>query len=73
MPIRPFLSGQPFDPELIATMSAALENACAALGLSMVDDAATRLVAQKIIQLTQGGMRDAAALCEATLKEFKRD
>ena len=73
MPIRPFLAGQPFDPELIATMSAALESVCKALGLNIVDDPATRLVAQKIIELTQRGVRDAEMLTAATLREFKAD
>jgi hypothetical protein len=47
MPVRPFLAGRPFDPE----MSAALEAACHALSLRMIDDAATRVVAEKIIEL----------------------
>jgi hypothetical protein len=73
MPIRPFLAGQPFDPETITIMSAALESVCKALGLSIVDDPATRLVAQKIIELTQRGVRDAATLSAATLREFQAD
>ena len=73
MPIRPFLAGQPFDPEVIAVMSTALESVCKALGLNIVDDPATRLVAQKIIELAQRGVRDAPALSEMTLKEFKHD
>jgi hypothetical protein len=73
MPIRPFLAGQPFDPEIIATMSTALESVCKALGLNVVDDPATRLVAQKIIELTQRGVRDAETLSAATLREFKGD
>jgi len=28
MPIRPFLAGQAFDPEIITKMSAAFENVC---------------------------------------------
>jgi hypothetical protein len=71
MPIRPFLTGQPFDPEVIAVMSAALESVCKALGLNIVDDPATRLVAQKIIELAQRGMRDATILSAAALSEFK--
>ncbi|MFZ3352201.1 MAG: hypothetical protein WA268_15170 [Xanthobacteraceae bacterium] len=73
MPIRPFLAGQPFDPEVIAVMSAALESVCKALGLHIVDDPATRLVAQKIIELAQRGMRDAPILSAAVLSEFKGD
>jgi hypothetical protein len=71
MPIRPFLAHQPFEPEIIATMSAALESVCEALSLKVIDDAATRLVAEKIIQLAQRGVRDAATLTAMTLKEFK--
>ena len=62
MPIRPFLSGQPFDPEAIERMSQALQSVCETLSLKMVDDAATRLVAQKIIELAQRGVRDVATL-----------
>lgn len=73
MPIRPFLAGQPFDPEIIAAMSAALESVCKALGLNVVDDPATRHVAQKIIELAQRGVRDTAMLSAAALREFKSD
>jgi hypothetical protein len=73
MPIRPFLAGEPFDPEIITTMSVALESVCEALHLKLVDDPATRLVAQKIIELVQRGVRDAATLTASTLKEIKSD
>ena len=73
MPIRPFLASEPFDPEIIAMMSAALESVCKALGLNIVDDPATQLVAQKIIELTQRGMRDATVLSATTLRELKSD
>ena len=71
MTIRPFLSGQPFDPETITKMSEALQSVCDTLSLKAVDGAATRLVARKIIELTQRGVRDAATLRAMTLKEFK--
>jgi hypothetical protein len=71
VPIRPFLANQAFEPEIIATMSAALESVCESLRLKVIDDAATRLVAEKIIQLAQRGVRDAATLTTMTLKEFK--
>jgi hypothetical protein len=51
MPIRPFLAGKAFDQDAISEMSLALEKDCDALRLNMVDDAATRVVAQKIIEL----------------------
>jgi hypothetical protein len=72
MTIRPFLAGQAFDPEIIAKMSAVLQSTCAALNLKMVDDAATRLVAEKIITLVQRGVRDEATLHAMTLEQFRR-
>jgi hypothetical protein len=73
MPIRPFLADEPFDPEIIAKMSAALESVCGALGLKLVDDPATRLVAEKIIELVQRGVRDAGTLSTMTLKELPQE
>ncbi len=73
MPIRPFLSGQEFDPETIAKMSAALEGVCKALSLKMVDDAATRLIAGRIIELAQRGVRDVATLRAMTLEQFRSE
>jgi hypothetical protein len=35
-------------------MSLALESVCSELGLQKIDNAATRLVAEKIIELTHG-------------------
>jgi hypothetical protein len=49
MPIRPFLAGQAFEPEVIREMSVALENVCKALGLALNDDANTRLVIRENI------------------------
>jgi hypothetical protein len=71
MPIRPFLSGQAFDPETIDNMSEVLKRVCETSSMKVVDDPATRLVARKIIELTERGVRDAAALRAMTLKEFK--
>jgi hypothetical protein len=71
MPIRPFLASQVFEPELILQMSLALESVCETLALSFTDDPAKRLVASKIIELAQRGVRDAPTLSAMTLKEFK--
>jgi PIN domain nuclease of toxin-antitoxin system len=70
MPIRPFLSGQAFEPETIHNMSIALERVCAALGLTMHDDPATRLVAAKIIEMAQRGITDPTTISQLVLKEF---
>ena len=55
----------------MAKMSEALQSVCDTLSLKVVEDAATRLVARKIIELAQRDVRDAAALRAMTLKEFK--
>ena len=71
MPIRPYLAGQAFEPESIREMSLALENVCEKLELRLTDDPAARLVASKIIELAQRGVRDVPTLTAMTLKEFK--
>ena len=57
------------DPE----MSLALESVCKTLGLKAIDDPATRLVAEKIIALSQHGVRGVATLHAMTIKEFKSE
>jgi hypothetical protein len=71
VPITPYLAGQAFEPELIREMSLALQSVCDALKLRLTDDPNTRLVASKIIELAQRGVREAATLNTMTLKEFK--
>ena len=71
MAIRPYLAEQAFEPESIREMSLALENVCEMLALRLADDANTRLVASKIIELAHRGVRDAPTLTAMTLKEFK--
>jgi hypothetical protein len=71
MPITPYLAGQAFEPEVIRQMSLALETVCETLRPRLTDDPNTRLVASKIIELAQRGLRDAPTLSAMTLKEFK--
>jgi hypothetical protein len=70
VPIRPFLAGQAFEPELIEQMSAAFDRACEALQLKTVDDAATRMVARTIITLAERGVRGADTLAAMALREL---
>ena len=71
MAITPYLAGQAFEPDVIRQMSLALESVCDALKLRLTDDPNTRLVASKIIEMAQRGVRDAPTLSAMTLKEFK--
>ena len=71
MPIRRFLDGQAFEPEMITTMSEVLERVCAKLDLTMKDDPATRLVAAKIIEVAQRGIKDPVRMGALVLEEFR--
>ncbi len=71
MPIRPYLAGQPFEPEVSHRYVLAFEKVCEGLKLSPKDDPITRVVAEKIIELTQRGIRDSASLSATALKEFQ--
>ena len=71
--ITPFLRDQAFDPETIEAMGKAFVTTCETLGLSERDDALTRLVAEKVIELTQRGLKNPTALHLAVIKEFKAD
>src|SRR5262249_43484649 len=70
MPITPYLAHQAFEPETIQTMSAAFVAACDALHLKVGDDPATRVVAEKVVNLAQRGIRDPDMLRTMTLKEL---
>jgi len=70
MPIQPFLSGQAFGPEVIRDMSLVFENVCEAMGLKTTEDPATTIVAQKVIELAERGVRDVVTLYTMTLREF---
>jgi hypothetical protein len=71
MPVRPFLAGRAFEPEMIEEMSVALERACDTLRLRVIDDAMVRLVAETIIQLAQRGVRGADQLHAMALHQLK--
>ena len=71
-PIIPFLRSQAFDPETVEAMGKALVDTCASLGLSNRNDAMT-IVAEKIIELAQRGIKNPTALRFAVMKDFRSD
>ncbi len=71
MPIGPFLRGQAFDPELIELMGAAFSKTCDALGLAERSDSITTLVAEKIIELAERGLRNPTAMHLMAINELK--
>jgi hypothetical protein len=72
-PITPFLRGQAFDPETVKAIGNALVETCERLGLSERDDTSIQLVAQKIIELAQRGLKNPTELHLAAIREFKSD
>lgn len=68
---RQYVGDRAFCPGAIREMSEALELACDTLRLHRVDDAATRLLAEKIIELALRGVRGAGALHTGAVNEFK--
>ena len=59
-----------FEPEEIATMSAAYEDALSVLQLANRQDPITELVARKIIAVARSGERDPPRIRELALKEL---
>jgi hypothetical protein len=73
VPITPFLRGQAFDPELVEAMGVAFLDTCSALGLTTRNDPITKIVAEKIIELAERGVRNPAAMRRMALDELKSD
>ena len=68
MPIRPYLSGA-FGPDVIATMSEALDAACVRLEHEPRPGLMKDVIAKRIIELVHQGERDARRLCAGALDE----
>ena len=73
MPITPFLRGQAFDPELVEAMGVAFLDTCDALGLTGRADPITKLVAEKIIELAERGLRNPTTMQAMAVQELKSD
>jgi hypothetical protein len=64
MPIYRLLQNSAFEPEIIAVMTGAFDDACRELGLASVSDQRRDVVAKKIIEAAQTGERDRRRLAE---------
>jgi hypothetical protein len=73
VPITPFLRGQAFDPELVEAMGAAFSRTCDALGLTERTDPITAVVAEKILELAERGLRNPTAMHFMAMNELKSD
>lgn len=70
MSIAPYLLGKSFDPETVSLMTRTFDAVCAELGLKLQDPAA-EVVAIKIVELVQCGVKTPKALYLRTLAAFK--
>ena len=71
MPLIRLLQNSAFEPEMIAVISAAFEDACRVLELAQVNDPLRELVARKVIECAQTGERDQARLRDCALKAIR--
>ena len=70
MAIYRILQNAPFGPDEIARLVAAYERTLEALGLADRSDPITELVARKIIEISQTGVRDPALLAKRTIRDL---
>jgi len=60
-----------FGPEDVQRLSTAYENALRALELTDRSDPITQIIAKRIIEAAQTGMRDPATLCAIAIKDLR--
>ncbi len=72
MPIYRLFQHYPFSQEEIERLVSAYEDTLRALGLTDRSDPLTQLVAKKIIEVAQTGVRDPAEISERALKGLSR-
>ena len=70
MAIYRLLQNSPLGPEEIAILTDAYERTLRTLGLIDRNDPVTEIVARKIIELGQRGVREAIKLSELAIKEL---
>ena len=72
MPIHRLLQNHVFDPDTIAVMVTAFEDALHELRLTDRADPATELVARKVIELAERGERDPARLRDQVVRSLSK-
>ncbi len=70
MAIHRILQNSPLGPEEIECLVTAYEEALKALGLADRSDPITQLVASKIIEISQTGVRDPIQLSKLAIKDL---
>jgi len=70
MPICRLLQNLPMGPDEIARLRTAYEQTLRTIGLVDRNDPITEMIARKIIEIGQSGVRDPMLLSELTIKEM---
>jgi len=70
MPIYRLLQNMPLGPEEISRLATAYEQALRVIGLVDRDDPLAEMVAKKIIEIGQTGVRDPADISAQAVKEL---
>jgi hypothetical protein len=70
MAIYRLLQNSPLGPEEIAVLTDAYERTLRKLGLVDRNDPITELIAKKVIEMAQRGVREAHQLSDMTIKEM---
>ena len=73
MPIHRILQNSPWRPEDIRILVAAYERTLQALGLRDRSDPITEIVAKKIIEIGQTGLRDPEQISQRAIQELGPD
>ncbi|HTP92804.1 MAG TPA: hypothetical protein VMJ52_13765 [Xanthobacteraceae bacterium] len=71
MAVYRLFRSQPFEPEVISIMSGALSDVCRTLGVNDRDHRRTNVVAKKVIEYAQRGVRDHAGLRDRVLQALR--
>lgn len=72
MAVYRLFKNKPFEPEIIASMTAAYTEVCERLGVSDRDRPRADAIAKKVIEFAQRGERDPARLREHVLQALQR-
>ena len=72
MAIHRLLEGSAFAPDDIARLTSAYEEALRVLNLNDRADSLTEIVAKRIIEVAQTGVRDPARICRIALEGIER-
>jgi hypothetical protein len=70
MPIHRLLESMPLGPEEISRVTAAYEQALQRIGLVDRDDPLAEMVAKKVIQVAQTGVREPADIASLAIMEL---